>query len=85
MSGANGIGDRHRFHGAFKSLQVGQTISFDNTAGGTNNNGIYTVTAVSPDGNSITLDQNVNAGRRAVVDNNANLNLAGAQVGPPWP
>jgi flagellin-like hook-associated protein FlgL len=48
--------------GAFRSLQVGQTISIDNTAGSTGNNGIYTITAVSPDGNTITLDQNVQAG-----------------------
>ncbi|TAL03304.1 MAG: hypothetical protein EPO08_04490 [Rhodospirillaceae bacterium] len=59
--------------GAFKSLQVGQTISFDNTASGTNNNGIYTVTAVSPDGNSITLDQNVNAGVEPVDSTKINL------------
>jgi len=48
--------------GAFRALQVGQTISIDDTAVATGNNGIYTITAVSPDGNTITLDQNVVAG-----------------------
>ena len=61
--------------GAFKSLQVGQTIMVNNSAvaqgaaTGTDNNGIYTITAVSPDGNSITLDQNVNAGTELAADN----------------
>jgi len=45
---------------AFKSLQVGQTILLNGTTN--TNNGVYTITAVSPDGNSITLDQSVNAG-----------------------
>ncbi len=45
---------------AFKSLQVGQTILINGTTN--TNNGVYTITAVSPDGNSITLDQSVNAG-----------------------
>ena len=44
---------------AFKSLQIGQTILVGNTTA--SNNGVYTITAVSPDGNSITLDQSVNA------------------------
>lgn len=43
---------------AFQSIQVGQTLLIGNTS--SSNNGIYTVTAVSPDGNSITLDQPVN-------------------------
>lgn len=52
--------------GAFKSVQVGQALLI-NGAGGlqggvTDNNGVYTVTAVSPDGNTVTLDQTVNAG-----------------------
>ena len=42
--------------GAFKSLQVGQTIMINNSG---DSNGIYTLTSVSPDGNSITLDQPV--------------------------
>lgn len=44
---------------AFKSLQIGQTILINGTTAA--NNGVYTITAVSPDGNSITLDQSVNA------------------------
>ncbi len=52
--------------GAFKALQVGQTFFVNNTDAGqggtTGNNGVYTITAVSADGNTITLDQNVNAG-----------------------
>jgi len=43
---------------AFKSLQIGQTLLINGTTAG--NNGVYTITAVSPDGNSITLDQPVN-------------------------
>lgn len=57
--------------GAFKSIQVGQTIGLDNTAGGSNNNGVYTVTSVSPDGTTITVDQNMNAG----TDTGATMNL----------
>jgi hypothetical protein len=57
--------------GAFKSIQVGQTIGMDNTAGGSNNNGVYTVTSVSPDSTTITVDQNMNAG----ADNTATINL----------
>jgi len=44
---------------SFKSLQVGQTILINGTTAA--NNGVYTITSVSPDGNSITLDQPVNA------------------------
>ncbi|MBL8643096.1 MAG: hypothetical protein JNK21_04115 [Rhodospirillaceae bacterium] len=40
--------------GAFANLEVGQTISLDQTGG---NNGIYTVTSVSGDGRTLTLDQ----------------------------
>lgn len=46
--------------GAFRSLQVGQTFMIANSTIG--NNGVFTITDVSPDGNTITLDQNVNAG-----------------------
>ncbi len=52
--------------GAFKSVQIGQTILLNGSGslqgGATDNNGVYTVTAVSSDGNTITFDQNVNAG-----------------------
>src|SRR5262249_10274588 len=44
---------------AFQSLQIGQTILISGTSAA--NNGVYTITSVSPDGNSITLDQPVNA------------------------
>ncbi|MGE4064757.1 MAG: hypothetical protein AB7E79_15445 [Rhodospirillaceae bacterium] len=46
--------------GSFRALQVGQTFILDGTA--LANNGVYTITDVSPDGNTITLDQNVTAG-----------------------
>ncbi len=67
--------------GAFRSLQVGQTFLLNNTAvaqGGTgalDNNGVYTITAVSPDGNTITLDQTVNAGTE-VAANGVEIKLA---------
>ena len=67
--------------GAFRSLQVGQTILINNSSGAqgagspTDNNGVYTITAVSPDGNSITLDQSVNAGTELASDN-VQINLA---------
>jgi len=48
--------------GAFQNLQVGQTFLLDGTGGSTGNNGVYTITNVSSDGSTITLDQNVNAG-----------------------
>ena len=52
--------------GAFKSIQIGQTILLDGAGAlqgaATDNNGVYTVTSVSPDGGTITFDQNVNAG-----------------------
>ncbi len=54
---------------AFSNLTVGQTILLDGTevagAGATDNNGVYTITAVSGDGTRITLDQTVNAGAEA--------------------
>jgi len=63
--------------GSFKSMQVGQTIMINNTGaaqgGSTDNNGIYTITSVSPDGNSITLDQAVNAGTE--TSGTAEINL----------
>ncbi len=61
--------------GSFRSLQIGQTIMVNNTGTAqgvgtpTDNNGIYTITSVSPDGNSITLDQPVNAGTALAADN----------------
>ncbi len=58
---------------AFRSLQVGQTILINNAAIGqgatTDNNGVYTITSVSPDGNSITLDQPVTAGVELAAQN----------------
>ena len=52
--------------GAFKAVQVGQTILLNGSGalqgGATDNNGVYTVTAVSPDGSTMTFDQTVNAG-----------------------
>ena len=61
--------------GAFSTLQVGQIISIDNTAGGVNSNGIFTITAVSPDGDTITLDQNLaNTGVEA-AGTTATINL----------
>jgi len=73
---------------AFKSLQIGQTILINNTAAA--NNGVYTITAVSPDGNSITLDQPVNAAVepagsgveiKLVVPNGTTLALSGSVAG----
>ena len=67
--------------GAFKSLQVGQTILINNSAvaqgapTGTDNNGVYTITAVSSDGNTITLDQPVNAGTENASSDNVQINL----------
>lgn len=46
--------------GSFRALQVGQTFLLDGTS--LANNGVFTITNVSPDGMTITLDQNVNAG-----------------------
>ena len=52
--------------GAFKSVQVGQTLLINGAGAAqgavTDNNGAYTVTAVSSDGNTVTLDQTVNTG-----------------------
>ena len=44
-------------------------------ATGTDNNGVYTVTAVSSDGSTITLDQNVNAGTESGGSDNVQINL----------
>lgn len=64
--------------GAFKSVQVGQTILLNNTGPGqggtTDNNGVYTVTGVSSDGNTLTFDQKVNAGLEP-AGGNVQLNL----------
>ena len=63
--------------GAFKSLQIGQTISLNNTdpsqGGGTANNGVYTITDISLDGSTVTLDQNVNAGTESYAGTEINL------------
>ena len=73
---------------AFKSLQIGQTILLSNTT--SSNNGVFTITAVSPDGNSITLDQPVNAAVEAAgtgvllklaVPNGTALALSGSAAG----
>ena len=63
---------------AFNNITVGQTILINGTetagAGATDNNGVYTVTAVSSDGTRITLDQAVTAGTElAAVGVNINL------------
>ncbi len=74
--------------GAFRSLQIGQTILINNTTAG--NNGVYTITAVSPDGNSITLDQPVNDAVegaangveiKLAVPNGTTLALSGSTAG----
>ena len=79
--------------GAFKSLQVGQSFFVNNTdpsqGGSTANNGVYTITAVSSDGNTITLDQNVNAGTEPVgsasigltVPNGTTMAMTGSTAG----
>ncbi|MEQ8509806.1 MAG: hypothetical protein RIB43_12425 [Rhodospirillaceae bacterium] len=63
---------------AFNNVTVGQTILINGTetagAGATDNNGVYTITAVSGDGTQITLDQTVTAGTElAAVGVNINL------------
>jgi flagellar hook-associated protein 3 FlgL len=59
---------------SFKSLQIGQTILVN---GSTNsNNGVYTITSVSPDGNSITLDQPFNNPAVEPEANNVQVKLA---------
>ena len=74
--------------GSFKSLQVGQTLLMNGTT--LANNGVFTITAVSPDGNSITLDQPVNAGvepngtgveLKLAVPNGTALALTGSTAG----
>ncbi|MDX2145632.1 MAG: flagellin [Rhodospirillaceae bacterium] len=47
--------------GAFSNLEVGQTFALDQSS----SNGIYTVTGVSADGRTITLDQPIAAGTDA--------------------
>lgn len=67
---------------AFSNLSVGQTFLLDGTqvAGGgggtTDNNGVYTITAVSGDGTQITLDQTVTAGNETAALAAVNINLA---------
>lgn len=72
--------------GAFRSMQVGQTFIMDGTT--LANNGVFTVTGVSPDGNTLTLDQNVNAGTetagtelKLTVPNGTALALSGSVDG----
>jgi len=57
-SGANGT-ITSSVPGAFSNLEVGQTFTLDLTSG---NNGVFTVTGVSGDGRTLTVDQNVTAG-----------------------
>jgi flagellar hook-associated protein 3 FlgL len=73
---------------AFQSLQIGQTILIGNTS--SSNNGVYTITSVSPDGNSITLDQPVTDAVEDVsqgvqiklaVPNGTTLALSGSTAG----
>lgn len=67
---------------AFNNVSVGQTILLNGTqtAGGgtglTDNNGVYTVTAVSGDGTQITLDQNVTVGTETAAIATVQMNLA---------
>lgn len=73
--------------GSFRSLQVGQTFLMEGT--GLTNNGVYTITNVSPDGNTITLDQNVTAGAETggtvemhlTVPNGTALAMSGSGAG----
>lgn len=73
--------------GAFSNFEVGQTIALDQTSA---NNGIYTVTAVSGDGRTITLDQQVTAATdptgtgtliRLLPPNGTTLHLSGSATG----
>lgn len=65
---------------AFNNLSVGQTILLNGTetagTGSTDNNGVYTITAVSGDGTQITLDQNVTVGTETAAAAAVNINLA---------
>lgn len=73
--------------GSFRALQVGQTFILDGTT--LTNNGVFTITDVSPDGKTITLDQNVNAGTetagsavmKLTVPNGTALAMSGSSVG----
>lgn len=73
--------------GSFRSLQVGQTFIVDGTT--LANNGVFTITDVSPDGNTITVDQNFNAGAetggtvelKLTVPNGTALALSGSSSG----
>jgi len=72
--------------GAFRSMQVGQTFIMEGTT--LANNGVFTVTGVSPDGNTLTLDQNVNAGTetsgselKLTIPNGTALALSGSVDG----
>ena len=65
---------------AFSNLTVGQTILLNGTetagTGSTDNNGVYTITAVSGDGTQITLEQTVTAGNKTAAGAAVNINLA---------
>jgi flagellin-like hook-associated protein FlgL len=73
--------------GSFRSLQVGQTFIADGTTLG--NKGVFTITGVSPDGNTITLDQNVTAGAetggtvelKLTIPNGTAMALSGSAAG----
>jgi flagellar hook-associated protein 3 FlgL len=73
--------------GSFRALQVGQTFIMDGTT--LANNGVFTITDVSPDGNTITLDQNVTAGAETggtvemnlTVPNGTAMALSGSVAG----
>lgn len=66
--------------GAFANLSPGQTILLNGTetagTGSTDNNGVYTITAVSGDGTQITLDQTVTVGTETAAAATVNINLA---------
>jgi flagellin-like hook-associated protein FlgL len=72
------------FNGAFSNFEVGQTFALDSSS----NNGIYTVTAVSADGRTITVDQPLSAGSdaagpvmRFLPPNGATIFLSGSANG----
>lgn len=65
---------------AFANVAVGQTILLNGTetagTGSTDNNGVYTITAVSGDGTQITLDQAVTVGTELAAAAAVEINLA---------
>lgn len=72
---------------SFRAMQVGQTFIVDGSS--LSNNGVYTITGVSPDGNTITVDQNVTAGAetgtgvqlKLTIPNGTAMALSGSVAG----